>query len=208
MREAQYECMVKCHIPITMQTSDGRVVVHNKLFIPQDAENQIPHDLCRYNVGEGELVPHHFKPLNDVAREDREEQISHPEKFIHTEYDMGVIAELMVDAGFYDDETFYDDRRGQYVVRKSAKRVAQESIKETIGENAYMALLKGEDVAEEFAGREDAIKEMCKLGKDDKETRQALLAILKEANVTKGFFRGEPVEKLAGFIYDKGLYKE
>ena len=206
MREAAlYECRQKCHIPVVIDTH-GTIV--NKLFIPQDADGGQPESNFKYQVPAGELVPHHFKPINDVAKEDREDQISEPEKYIHTKYDMGCIAELMVDRGFYDDETFYDEKRGQYVIRKPAKRVAQDSIKETIGESAYVALLEGKEYAEEFKSKESAVESMCKLGKDDKETRKALLDILSKAGVTKGFFRGAPVKKLAGFVFDKGLYKE
>lgn len=195
---AEYICKRKCHIPIVMTNKEsGHPQVVQKMF-----EIDEP-----YNVGQGELVPHHFRPANKVAQSDREEQITEPERFIETSYDMGMIAEFMVDAGFYEDDMHYVESTGKTIVRKSAKKIAEESIKETLGDNVYRALLNGEQHAKEFKKRDEAIEEMCALGKDDKETRKALLAILKEGNVTKGFFRGAPVQKLAGFIYDKGLYK-
>jgi len=202
---ATYECKKQCHIPVVIN-EDGHI--SNKMFQPQNQDGTIHKSQVEYHVPTGELVPHHFRPINDIAKGDREDQITNPEKYIETAYDMGCIAEFMVDAGFYDDEVVYNEQRGQYVTRKSAKKIAQESIKDTIGDQVYRALISGEANAKELKSREDAITELCKLGKDDKETRKALLKMLKDADITKGFFRGAPVEKLAGFVVDKGLYEE
>lgn len=206
---ALYECMRKTFTPVVIHTEGPyKDSVNNKMFIPQDAEGQIPEHLYMYQVPQGELVPHHFKPVDETAKADREDQITNPEKYIETRADMGVIAEFMVDRKFYEHEQFYDKDRGTYVIRKCAKQVALESIKETIGDATYRALLDGEKNATEYKTRQDAIDAMCQLGEDDKATRKALLAIIKEANITKGFFRGAPPKTLAGFVYDQGLYKE
>lgn len=208
---ALYECMTKCHVPVATEfvgpTGVSQVIVVNKLFIPQNPDGGVDENLCKYQVPQGELVPHHFRAINDVAKNDREDQISNPEKYISTEYDIGCIAELMVDRGFYDDEMFYDERRGQYVTRKSAKRVAMESIRDTIGEHVYRALLNGESNAVEYKNKETAVAELCKLGSDDTETRKVLIKMLTDANITKGYFRGSPVKKIAEFVYENGLYE-
>lgn len=197
---ALYEARRKCNVHVVIE-KDGHPYPTTKYFEPNTPHEPKPPHIYQYQVPAGEVVSHHFTPVDDQAKEDREDQISHPEKYIRSEYDAGMIAELMVDAGFFEDERFYDDKRGQFVVRKSAKRVAMESIKDTIGESTYMALLKGETVAEEHNKKEAAIKELCE------QDKKALLKMLRDADITKGYFPGQPIEKIAAFVYDKGLYE-
>lgn len=198
---ALYEAKRKCHVHVVIE-KDGHPHKTTKFFEPNMPHENLPAHLYSYQVPAGEVVSHHFAPVDDQAKEDREDQISNPEKYIRSEYEAGMIAELMVDAGFFDDERFYDEKRGEYVVRKSAKRVAMESIRETLGDSTYMALLSGETIAEEHAKKEEAIKKLTEEG------RKPLLKRLRDAEIKKGYFPGMPVEKLAAFVYDKGLYEE
>jgi hypothetical protein len=193
---ALYECKRKCHVPVVV---DEHGTLSNKFFEPNNPADPLPVNIYQYQVPAGEVVSHHFKPMDDQAKEDREDQISNPAKYITSDYSAGMIAELMVDAGFFEDETFYHDKRGEYVKRKTAKRVAMESIRETIGDSAYRALLNGEVFEEEHSKKEAAIKELAK------QDKKALLKMLRDADIKKGYFPGQSVDKLAAFIYDKGL---
>lgn len=201
---AEYECTKKCFVTVGID-ADGNPI--NKMFQPQTTEGDVPVEDVMLAADPEDIVCHHFKPINDIAKSAREDQVSNPENFIRQNADLGTIAEFMVDAGFYEDEMFYDDKRGEYKIRKPAKRIAMESIRDTIGEHTYRALLNGEQDAKEHSKREDAIKVLSALGSSDKETRGELIKMLTDAGITKGYFRGAPVDKLAGFVYDKGLYK-
>ena len=198
---ALYECKKNCVFPVVI---DEHGTITDKYF--RIAEEAITKSDFQLQVPAGEIVCHHFKPADDQAREDREDQITNPDKYIETESDMGLIAEFMVDRGFYQDDV-QENKEGKWVVKKIAKKVAIDSIRETIGDDVYKELVLGKDGASKVKDRMVAITEMLKLGDDAKSQRKALLKILADKKVTKGFFRGSPPEKLAEFIYEQGLYE-
>lgn len=198
--QSSYTCKTKCVFPIEInqygETADF-------LFIPK-AEG-IDERYFTLNAKAGTLVPHHFAPANDQAEEDRDDQITNPENYIETDMDLGMIAELMVDAGIYEDDGRIDRKSGKWVVIRPAKSVAFHAIRETIGEAAYKALVLGKETASQAKSKDAAIQELLSVSKDVKEQRKSILKVIADAKITKGFFRGAPPEKLAEFAYDKGL---
>ena len=140
---------------------------------------------CMLEVPKGEIVCKHFIPYDDSAEEDREDQMACPAKYIESERDVTLIAELLVkDQQF---RTVDEAREGI----KSLEDVDVDSIVEA-----------GKDVA-----RELAIMEMLSRADDDKERRKLLMKILKDNDI-KGVFPGATPEAMAGRIYDEELYKK
>ena len=140
---------------------------------------------CMLEVPKGEIVCKHFIAYDESADEDREDQMASPSKYIESERDVTLIAELLV-----KDQQFrtLDEARAGI---KSLEDVDVESIVEA-----------GKDVA-----RELAIMEMLSRADDDKARRKVLMAILKENDI-KGVFPGAAPEAMAGRIYDEELYKK
>lgn len=201
---AEYVCVNKCTWPVVQ--SDGVVV--DKLFVAEAElekadgwkEGGVSRDRVSLRVPQGEIVGKHFVPANDVAEDDREDQLSNPAKYIETDRDIALLAELMVKKGWFKPVMGTSkDEQGRLSIEKTAKQVAVDAIK---AEND----IKDEDVlpATDDLERSKAIKDLMSRADDDKERRKVFGAMLTEADVK--FFRGADPEALAAMVYDEGLY--
>ena len=175
---SKYECVVYggCTIHIQDPNGDGTL---EQLFKMNDGD--VPYDQCMIEVPKGTIVCKHFEPHNDQAFDDRDEQMEDPAKFVETEKDVGLLAEVMVKKGFFTSVTD-----------------ASKAIKE---EAEGKELTQGDDIQ-----REAIINKLSTLGKDDKETRQKLNKILKDGKVT-GYFKGAMPKKLAELVVENELYE-
>lgn len=174
---AEYECVEYHGCVIHIQNPAGTGTIE-KLFRMNDGD--IRDEDCKISVPRGTIVCKHFEPLNEEAWEDRDAQIKEPNKFIKSETDLLLMAEIMHKKGFF-----------------RTRNEAIEAIKEDCGELSTT----------ENAEREVLIKKLASCGKDDKETRKILVdKYLAKSDVT--YFKGALPEKLAELIVDNELYTE
>jgi len=147
---------------------------------------------CMLEVPKGELVCKHFIAYDDSAEEDREDQMANPAKYIESERDVILIAELLV-------------KDGQFRDRASA----EEGIKSLEDVDADTIVEAGKDVSRELAIMEmlNRVESTDDEKADNKARRKMLMAILKENDI-KGVFPGAAPEAMAGRIYDEEIYKK
>lgn len=176
---AEYECVVYGGCTIHVENPNGNGTIE-KLFRMNDGD--VPDDQCKIVVPKGTVVCQHFEPLNEVAEEDRDDQMEDPVKYAKTETDAMLLAEIMVKKGFFR-------------TKKDAFDAIEEEKKAQGKEFA-----KSDDVE-----REELIAQLSTIGKDVKETRQKLNAMLKDGDVT-GYFKGAEPYKLAELVVDNELY--
>jgi len=150
-------------------------------------------------VPKGTIVPHHFAPDNDVAYDDREDQLNNPDKYVNDDCDLALIAELMVDEGWFNDQ-MKDDDKGRRVLDKTAEKLAADSIKEMMGAEKAAAIEVGENEQ-----RYSLFNQLMTLEADEKATKKAVIKILKDAGVK--MFWGAQLEALANRVLDEGLYE-
>jgi hypothetical protein len=204
---AEYECLTRTTWPV--EDENGKVE-HN-LFIPategtrahspNKGKSQYVESDSLLEVDQGTIVSKHFVPVNDIAEDDREDQLANPHKYIKDERDMAFIAELFVKT--FNIRAVKGESKitpGKTVVVKSPKDVAIEMIKATDDFDEDAVVENGVD-----REREAAIKALMALGETDKDRRKKIGAILKDAEVK--FFNGLSPEIMAGMVYDEGLYE-
>jgi len=175
---SKYECVVYggCTIHIENPQGDGTI---EQLFKMNDGD--VPYDQCMIEVPAGTIVCKHFEPYNDQAHDDRDAQMEEPAKFVETDKDVSLLAEVMVKKGFFTTTTD-----------------ACKAIQDEIGDKE---LTQGDD-----AQREALIKKLSSLGSDDKETRQKLNKVLKDGGIT-GYFKGAMPMKLAELVVENELHE-
>lgn len=203
---AIYACIQPCTIYIgddlqgnaihKLYRTAGEVELSEK----QLKEGGIGNSDCYIEVEKGTIMPHHFAPENDVAEDDREDQITNPAKYIKDDCDMRLIAELMVDEGLFRDKTKLDEK-GRSVIDKIAVTVACDSIKEQLSSDAIDAIENGED-----GSYRKQLNHLLTLGDDDKATKGKLIKILKDAGIK--MFWGAETRALAERILEEGLLGE
>jgi len=184
-----YACVTSCTFDIANEHGE----IYQKKFYPisamEDPANAamtmggLEQSRTMLIVPKGEIVCKHFIPYDESAEDDREDQMENPGKYIESERDVTLIAELLVKDGQF--KKLDDAREGI----KSLDQVDVDSIVEA-----------GADVA-----RELAIKELMERADDDKARRKLFNKILKD-NEIKGVFPGADPAALAGRVYDEGLY--
>ena len=180
--EAVYECMVSC--TFNMPMLNGKSYNHfykSAMECPDESQNSV-------SVPAGTVVPKHFIPKNDQAKDDRKDQISNPCAYLEDKEKLTLIAEILVKEGFFN-----------------SRKAAEQGIREQAKEKDMDCDSLGEASAEETR-RIRAIDELLSRGKDDKELRKLLGKLLKDGDVS--FFAGAPPAKLAEKVYDNELYAE
>jgi len=136
-------------------------------------------------VPKGELVCHHFIPDNDVAEDDRDDQIENPQKYIETERDLVLIAEIMAHAGGF-----------------SSKRAAVAAI-ESVLPAEFRENVKAAGVDMEH---ERLIESILGEG-DEKAQRKRVLLLLKKHEI-RGYFPAWKPRKLAEIAIENDLHEE
>lgn len=203
--QAKYQAKRRVHIEVEMMDERGNAFKTCRLFYPPTEAIPQCGMVSDLIAKPGTVVSRHFKPMNDVAIEDRANQLAEPEKYVKTMADAGMLAEMLVEQGWFSDDV-RTRRDGLAIVKRTAKMLAMDSLKEHLGDAVWARLEKG-DEADVAKDKVKAIEELSKLGNDDKETRKALVKMLRDNGITKGYFPGGPVDKLAEFVFDNGLFK-
>jgi predicted butyrate kinase (DUF1464 family) len=168
---AEYMCVTDCTFDIVME--DGETL--QKLF--KAGQGDVEGDML--HVQQGELVCKHFVPVNEIAEDDRDDQIENPEKYIATKRDLILISEIMVKGGMF---------RRLSDAMDAVKQSLPEDVLSMMGDNK----------------RDAAVKQLTK-NKDAKVARAHLAEVLKRAGIK--FFKGADPEALAGLVFDNGLYE-
>lgn len=182
-----YACITTCTADVV---SDKGEAYQRRFFAISDLETDklveggVDESRCMYQVPKGEIVCMHFIPVDDNAKEDREDQMTNPGKYIKTERDIILIGELLC-------------KDGQFRSTKAA--VA--AIKDMENVDDSLIVPAGADVQ-----RELAILELMSRADDDKARRKMFLDILAAGDVK--MFRGADPSAMAGRIYDEELYKK
>lgn len=179
--EAVYECVNTCTFNMPLSNGESYAQLYRAISeCDREEENSMA-------VPAGTPVPKHFIPKNDQAKKDRDAQIESPAKFIQTKEHMSIIAGILVKEGMFNNI-----------------EQAIEAVKESAKEEGIESDKLGECSAEETK-RIAALDELMSRGKDAKEQRKVLGAILKDGGVK--FFAGAAPDKLAELVYDNELYK-
>lgn len=201
---AEYSCITSCTIPVDINGQRVHKLYRTAGEFDYSAahmqEGGIEESDTILAVEKGTIVPHHFAPENDIAFDDREDQLNNPADYIKDEQDMVLIAELMVDEGWFRDK-HKSDEKGRQILDKTAVQLACDSIREMIGEDAAAAIDAGMEKS-----RLDAYNALAVLGKDEKDTRSQLTAMLKDAGVK--MFWGADTHALINRVLDEGLYND
>ena len=199
-----YSCINPCTIAVGHDV--GGNVVHKLYRTASEVElsearlqdGGMDGDDCFLKVSPRSVVPHHFAPENDSAYDDREDQVNNPGKYIKEEMDMRIIAELMVDEGWFRDRMKEDDK-GRNILDRLAIDLACDSIKEIMGDDASL-IEDGADTA-----RTKLFNELMTLGKDEKDTKKQVIAKLKAGGVK--MFWGAELSALVNRVLEEELYE-
>ena len=193
--EAIYECVQQCTIWVEV---NGETV--EKLYYPYDEDMESEVELWQVTVPQGTVVCKHFVPYNDIAEDDRDDQMENPGKYVEDEKDIITLGEIMAKKGFFRDE-FGANEKGDTVLKRTSTQVAVEAIKDMLGDDA---IINDTDSSKRAAALEvltshDGTKEGIKA------CRQKLGKILRDGGVS-GFFPGAEPLALAELVYDNELY--